>query len=156
MIYALIIPALIGLATGGFVTHQIDKAEIQRLQMAIERGNAEADMTLLAAKSKAEKADLLAQQAIKELEKSREQHTQTAVALSGDLDHYRLFPAGDKGCRDAVSSNPSAELSAYAQATAEFSARLDRLIKDKAAAADQLDIDYHAAQQWALRLAPKP
>lgn len=87
MPYAYIIAAASIFAAGFGLSHQLDKVEIQSLQMAIERGNAEAEMTLQAAKSRVDQAAIEAAAANKQLESSHAQSIQTINAYRADLDN---------------------------------------------------------------------
>lgn len=109
MPYAYIALALTVFAAGFGLSYQLDKAEIQGLQMAIERGNVEADMVMQAARHRVDQADKQAAQANQQLEASHAQSIETINNYRGQLDrrlHERSTSRANTlpGCASAGTS----------------------------------------------------
>lgn len=105
MIYAYIIAALSIFGAGFALSHQLDKAEVQSLQMAIERGNAESEMTLNLAKAKVEAAAKEAAIANQQLESSHDQNIRTINSYRDKLATVSLRDPGKSHSRCASAEN---------------------------------------------------
>ena len=143
MPYVYIIAAASIFAAGFGLSHQLDKAEIQALQAAIERGNSEALHRLELSERKLldanHQADLLNQQ----LEASHAQSIETINAYRSDLDN-RLYERSTRR-RNTVPACPGAGNTEAEAASTDLS---ERAIADLAARADQVATYAQACWQF--------
>lgn len=166
-LYAILIA--VGFATGsgsGFwLAHTLDATEISEAKRAAatsknEREHADDVARAVMAEQtvKIKDQEAKAREFQNQLEKARESQVKTATDLTDKLRSKRLFSTAadlkNGGC--TVSGTASPRVLAYAEAAAEFSERLDQLVRAKAAEADAVDRDFGLAQQWAASLVKMP
>lgn len=135
MIYAYLAALLIAFAAGFGVSHQLEKAETQRLTMAIERSNSEAEMTLQAAKTKVAASDTAALQFKNQLETAHEQSIQTINTLHDRLATVSL-PASHQNCANTLPASSSAGIAKTETGSEQFSTDFAQLVKTESYRAD--------------------
>ena len=135
MIYAYIGSLLIAFAAGFGLSHQLEKAETQRLTLAIERSNNEAQLTLQAAKTKVAALDTAALQFKNQLETAHDQSIKTINSLHDQLATARLS-ASDQNSANPLSASSSAGIATTETGSEQFSTDFDRLVKAEAYRAD--------------------
>lgn len=133
----------VGIGVGGFGVHQIDKAEIQSYEFSLQMQKTEAQALLSGAQSRIAESEKQAVFANHQLDKSHEAYIKTANAYDLNLDTYRMYTGGGQNCHGEAANSDNAGIPAnaadrseYAEqlngVVREFSARLDRLINEKA------------------------
>lgn len=138
MPYAIIaaIIAAIGFGSGFFVEHQINKAEIQRMELSIQSSNAAAAALL---KSESDKVIVATATAIKlnsDLDKAHEDYINTANGYDQQLDSIRLYSERRPCGSGAETASYSTGISQASASEAELSESLDRLVKQMAKQCD--------------------
>jgi hypothetical protein len=136
MLYILAIVAALSFASGYGVSHQIDKAEVQKMSNDIAAANVLADTTLREKTQEVEVAKAKTIKSNSDLDASHEAFIKTAVAYDQQLDSVRLYARSRAGCVSPTATSNPTGVPKDPPGEAELDAEIDRTIKEAASVAD--------------------
>lgn len=136
-IYAILFA--LGFASGFGISHQVDKAEIVRMEDAIIAQKAEAHAILSSVQERIAAAQAKAKEANINLDKAHDQDIKTINAYRDALATARLHDPGRRpGGGSALSAGTDTGISQTETGTGELSAELTRFLQIKFYAADKV------------------
>jgi hypothetical protein len=144
MPYAQLALALIIFSAGFGLSNQLDKAEIQALQSAIERGNAQEEQVMQVASAMLAQANAERDLKLAEMEASHEKNDQTINSLHDRIGAMRgdqLKRLQSARCENSGNTAPASESTGISSGTAypdALSAGLHEFLTERFYQADQL------------------
>ena len=153
---AYVLAALTLFGSGYFMGYQHEHNEVVKLQVSIDYANQLSAQKLKEATEKVAQQTELQQTTITTLQAKHDAATNQTQALTSALvDAQRMYRRDNQTRSDCplpkVSDTQSGKDNGgtgQIVQTAELSARIDRLISDKAASCDKIDADKHFLLQW--------
>lgn len=137
MPYLLAILFAAGFGSGFFIEHQINKAEIQRMELSITVQNDNAAALLKAKTNEVAAATEAANKINSNLDKAHEAFIATTNNYDRQLDSISLYAERRPCSPSATTASESAGVSKETASEAGFPEELDRLVKEKARIADE-------------------
>lgn len=149
MIYAYAALAL-AIFGGGFASgYRFELSNTQRLELAIQRSNSEAEQVLQAAKLKVADADTQAAQLNKQIEVSHAQSINTINTLSARVsDAARMYNARHKDCANSLPADTNTAIPTGEPGALDTTARIIEFAQRAAKLGDESS--EYAQQCWAF------
>lgn len=149
MIYTYVALAL-AIFSGGFASgYRFELTNTQRLELAIQRSNSDAEQVMQAAKLKVANADTKAAQLNQQIETSHVQSINTINALSARVsDAARVYNASRKDCANTLSADTDTAISAGESRALDTAARVVEFAQRAAKLGDESS--EYAQQCWAF------
>jgi hypothetical protein len=135
--YIIAAALVLGLGLGAGATYKIQRGNVLALELAIATANSQADAVMSTAKEDVAKAENKAVLANKELDDAQSKFVETVNSYDKQLDTIKLYSNYKASCPDSLSASDTARISKEASSYAEYAENLDRVIKEKAAIADE-------------------